>query len=600
MQYRAFAVGCVIACACSATPAGPTQGRAATGAGGLAGAPVVVASGGSSAGNGSVIAVGGLAGAAPNAPNAPPNWPPPSPDWVDDGGTKAVFADGLTAADASKFGTPMGDGGLSIAYPLDQSLHPANMGKITFQWTGGANQLFRIEATVGTQIFRFYGHCQQLQGGCSFTLPSEYWVDLGVQSAGQPVSITVSGTTDSGPTQRSAPITVQFTKNPLQGAVYYWSVIEEAVMRANMDSTEPAVPFIAPRSTTNQYGCTGCHTVSRKGDVIGFNVQGTNPGGEGEGPMGIQTASVADPTMKYVEPTPTAQMQPSDHQGFFPALNPDGTVVAVTRNDYTVEPPGRLELWDAHDGHVLDIASQGDARFGGTGIIGMHPEWSPDGSSLAVALADRSTGCSPEVFMTCKGGVGIVPFAGSTLGTATRVAHTEDSSYLFYPTWGPDGDLLAFARAPGGHSNDPTGDITIHVIKLDGTDHVCPGPTCYELTRGQHGPTATWPKFTPFSVDAGKYVFLSISSNSDYGYASYGKTMLWMFGIDVAKLGSGDASFAPVWLPQQPDADRSLQAIWTEKLPCNATDGCVGCVPGLEECIVTETECSCRALPPPK
>ncbi len=552
------------------------------------------------AGAGDVINVGGLGGSPSTTPPAPPNWPPPSPTWSDDGGTKAVFADGLTAADAAQFTTPSGDGGLSIVYPLDQSLHPANVGKIMFQWSGGANTLFRIEAKFGTQTYRFYGRCEQLQGGCAFTLPGDYWIDLGVQSAGQPVTITLSGTTDSGPTQQSAPITVQFTKNPLLGAVYYWSVIEEAVLRANMDSAEPAVPFISPKSTTNQYGCTGCHTVSRKGDVIGFNVQGTNVSGEGEGPMGIQTASVADPTTKYIEPTPSAQMQPSDHQAFFPALNPDGTVMAVTREDYTQTPSGRLELWDAHDGQVMDTAAQGDPRFGGAGLIGMHPEWSPDGTSLAVALGDRSTGCSPEVFMTCKGGVALIPFDGTKLGSAQPVAHTEDGSYLFYPTWAPGGDLLAFARAPGGHSNDPTGDITIHLIKLDGTDHLCPGPTCYALTRGQHGPTATWPKFTPFSVDDGKYLFLSISSNSDYGYASYAKTMLWMFGIEVAKLGTTDASFSPIWLPQQPVEDRSLQAIWTEKLPCDATDGCVGCVPGLEECVVTETECSCRALPPPK
>ena len=596
-HHRAAAVlaGAVIAAAAG--------GACSAGGGGNGGSVTSNGNGPSQAGSGTVstggsgpmidVPIGASGGTGPGRMTS--NWPPPRPAWVDDAGASAVFADGLAPTVSSLFKPASGSGGLNIMYPLSGSLHPVNLGKITFQWPGGESTLFRIEAkTEGNKLFRFYGRCRQLPGGCGLDLPPAFWVDLGVQSEGKPVQITLSATTDSGATTlATTPITVTFTREPLLGAVYYWSTGTKAVMRASMDSLEPAVPFIEPHSPTNEFGCTGCHTVSRDGHTIGFNVDTENAAG---GPIAVQTANVEDPKQAYIRPSKNGQGQPTSHIAFFPALNPDGSKVAITTHHYAQGVADVFELWDARTGAVLDSIPIGDPRLLGATNMAVQPEWSPDGTKLAVALGERS--CMPDLFMACGStAIAVLPVTGNTIGSATSVARAA-SGYLFYPTWSPDGQYLAFARSTVAHSNDPGSAVSLHLVKVDGQEHSCPGNGCRSLTIGQMNGTATWPKFTPFSVDQNRYVFLSMSSEASYGVYP-GRTRLWMFGIDLTNT-TADPSFSPVWLPQQALEDNTLQAIWTEKLPCAAAGGaasCQGCVAG-ERCVVEADQCYCLANPP--
>jgi hypothetical protein len=114
---------------------------------------------------------------------------------------------------------------------------------------------------------------------------------------------------------------------------------------------------------------------------------------------------------------------------------------------------------------------------------------------------------------------------------------------------------------------------------------------------------STWPKFTPFAQGADhNLMFISFTSRVPYGYlgmqaedAGASPTQLWMFGIDVAQLGQGDPSFAPIWLPYQELTDGSLTPYWTEVLPCSAdaNGGCKGCAGG-EQCLVDAAKNTCE------
>jgi hypothetical protein len=92
-------------------------------------------------------------------------------------------------------------------------------------------------------------------------------------------------------------------------------------------------------------------------------------------------------------------------------------------------------------------------------------------------------------------------------------------------------------------------------------------------------------------------LFVSFTSRIDYGFAAKGQTQLWMAAVNTANLANGDASYAPIWLPYQDVADKSLTPYWTETLACNKdpNGGCKGCVGG-EDCMVDEQDnCECRA-----
>src|SRR5262249_13387520 len=90
-------------------------------------------------------------------------------------------------------------------------------------------------------------------------------------------------------------------------------------------------------------------------------------------------------------------------------------------------------------------------------------------------------------------------------------------------------------------------------------------------------------------------LFISYTSRLPYGFWKAQNDQLWMFAVDLSKLGSGDPSFAPIWLPYQEQTDVSLTFFWTEVLFCQTDPGgaCKGCVEG-EICVVDATDNSCR------
>jgi hypothetical protein len=311
---------------------------------------------------------------------------------------------------------------------------------------------------------------------------------------------------------------------------------------------------------------------------------------------------------------PPRYLGPTEHLGNMVSLNADGTLAAV--NGFLEKGENRefrffFELRDARTGATLEQRDYAYlAGSSPTSLVPIMPEWSPDGRSIAVTLADNSVaeGCI-WAWNTCKGSIGVFSVEGGRLVGEPRIVVPYDESAgvgHFYPTWSPDGRFLAFASGPGESFNNM--ETVLRLARAHGGPHACPGDDCWELGRAtRYTPAeaatvrghATWPKFTPFAQREDRsLLFVSFTSRLPYGFFAEGNSQLWMFALDTSRLTPGeDPSFAPIWLPYQEHADLSLTPYWAEVLPCqsDAGGGCRGCAAG-ETCRVdTQNRCECVA-----
>jgi len=622
-----FAVALCVAVACSAGNQGSNgvnpRGGAGSSNGGGAGT-FSLATGGSTGGSGLVL--GGSGGGASNLPT-PWQYFANDPEF---GFKDASLGDDVKNQFA---GTMSASGGPSLVYPLDGAMHPMNIGDITFQWQRGSaqNTVFRVDAKGGSQTFHFFLPCQPVGSApdqCSYSMPASEWLDLGNRFKGGQVQLQVFGSDGhGGAVTASATRAAFFSPEPVLGGLYYWARSRSSIMRATFGA-KIAVPYVTPDSASNAYHCAGCHSVSRNGKVVAFTVQQSRDFPD----MGIQTAPTDNVDQPYVRPTmgvstttayprTAGQNEPQDQFGQNVALNPDGTIAAVNGARFDGVPPSEewFELRDARTGLTLtgpdskpSIWPISDPLFGPSRLP-ILPEWSPDGNTLAVTMMDRTTSCGWS-FFSCQSGISLISVANHAISAPqTVVPFTPgDPMFHFYPSWSPDGKYLAFASAPDQSakmvSSSDNHNAVLRLVPVDGAPHACPGPTCYELTNGtqygvaaamaQKGGGSTWPKFTPFDQAGGKIMFISFTSRIDYGFRSQARAQLWMFAIDTSKLGSGDPSFAPIWIPTQDITDENFTPYWTESLPCDldSTGGCKGCL-GSEECVLDSAqECHCEAV----
>ena len=534
----------------------------------------------------------------------------------------------------------------AIVYPLTGSMHAMNQGDITFQWDAGVttSTLFRLDAAAGTKKFEFYFGCTNKMGQCTYQMPELEWLDLGAQFRGADITFTILGTdgsasVDGGPAgvvYTSKPITISFSPDPVIGGLYYWAAVSKSIKRFTFGAKK-AVVFIKPNSPTDEFSCVACHSVSRDGKVIAFAVS-QDPGGENT--SAIQTAPTDDPTMPYIKPvkgmspfyTPGAvggdlshnnPVGPVDHFGHNVALSPDGSLAAI--NGIAPPPaeggwPPNFEIRDTKSGVTLGKWDKGDPLFGDQ-TNPIFPEWSPDGTTIVATMDrfDMNNGCASWTQSTCTGSIATLtwtptdptdPSMGGTLGPAHTLVKESAIAYHFYPSWSPDGKWIVFVSAPAGQgvSSLSNPKAVLRIVPSTGGPYICPGTQCFDLVKGTQYTWAdslagnshhsTWPKFSPFAQGPNKnLMFISFTSEIDYGYLAQNKPELWSFFVDTDKLvfGKGDPSYAPVWLPYQDINDGSLAPYWTTTLPCtvDGANNCVGCVAG-EDCSVDTVNATCQ------
>jgi hypothetical protein len=219
-------------CSCTSTGAGGGGGSGAvTGAGGTTGAGGGAGAGGSAGAGGGA---GGTAGSGGGAAGAGAGGAGGAGQGI------TPFTGSFTCADFSSSGACVpfdtgtegafsnaAAGSTAIAYPLDHSLFPSNLGPTQFQMkTAGTAARISFQTLQTNNVKAdFYGACEVPGAGCSVTIPLAFTQKLIPASATEDIQITARVLSGTTPTNDSSSISAAWSSAGLSGGLYYWTAI---------------------------------------------------------------------------------------------------------------------------------------------------------------------------------------------------------------------------------------------------------------------------------------------------------------------------------------------------------------------------------------
>ncbi|MBI3186112.1 MAG: PD40 domain-containing protein [Myxococcales bacterium] len=454
---------------------------------------------------------------------------------------QAVFKDPGPAVTARFGGTVVtGDANRSptIVYPNTETRFPRNIYKVLFQWRKGGNDWFRLtfEGEFSkTVVYSDGAHPQcaaaNPPAGC-YEADTQSWLAIAGSNAGGVVTLTVDGVGPGDPkVYRAATIRIGFSKRDVKGAIFYWSTTAAGIRRAAVSDALPEDYVVAKPVATvlpnngGTVGCVACHTVSRSGKKIFAGTKTSTATGE----------FVYDVTL-VPPPIPIITTQISNANKGFGTFSPDDKRVVATVGNTLAE-------FDAQTGQKIANLSPPAAT---------NPDWSPTGAELAYS---NKAGDSPA-----GAGLEVISYDGGW-GATRPLAPANGLSNLF-PSYSPDGKLVAYARGLGGHG-DKT--FQLHLIQADGA-----GQPVELVTANRHVNNAvgdgqhenTMPTWAP----PGDLDWVAFNSRRPYGvvYPNGGVQQIWVSAIDRAKWdGGADPSHPAFRFAFQGLNENNHRAYWT-------------------------------------
>ncbi len=545
---------------------------------------------------------------------------------------------------------------IHVVYPPDGVLVPPNMNAFSVQWTpyGSGFQAFEVDFNNAVTNVRVVTKCAaqtvdteqppKPSGGCELAIDPNMWSAIAnVNSGGDPVTITVRGTTDGTCASPSASsVKLSFAHDDMLGAIYYWKstissngVGGQVWVKSFGDSTPEK------EITTNlKATCNGCHALSRDG--LRMAIYSDDDDSDDE--YGDVTGSLIDMT------TRTAIGGQGSMGPGFSSFAPDHSEYVASDGDARLTP-NAFGLLDGNTAALKGAAS----NIGATGARPTMPDWSPDGTSIVFTMPQQVASWtnahgSPLVDddHTFGGSLYTLPYKGSGQFGAPAVLLQSGGENNYYPGYSPDGQLVVFDRAPLDNSagsltgckgtppqascpNDSFSNPAARVMVMRSSAGAT--PVDLELANGSPAaspsPTSnSWPKWSPFlqSYKGDTLLWIAFSSTRDYGlrvrnhqpgmfqcypadsYEDPGaahhqafqstcqQPQLWMAAIDVTKAvsGSGDPSHVAFWLPFQDISTHNHTPQWTQSVAGNQPDA-GACIPSNGNCQTNPGGC-CSGL----
>jgi hypothetical protein len=362
-----------------------------------------------------------------------------------------------SSATPSLDGTASGNGA-TIAYPLDGSLFPSNLGPIYVQITkpNASATSARLHFTAGDSVdITWYGRCETTDAngalpgtGCYVKLPVDFTALFIGASEATNITLTARVGGGSGAAAETPSIQVAWANVGVTGGLYYWSVISPVavtgyttpdpdpnnnpmglgtgIMRYDFSKDNPAPQLVwtdrgpppfspttvfAPQASdpgTNgpAYGghCVGCHAISNDGKYMALTIGGSSS-------VNGANFSVLDITMRHLlNINPAARTD----QNSSPTQNPTDYWNMFRKDTFATET-----------------------------------SWSKDGTaSVSMYLS--------KLYINA---IMIDPVMGTGVATRQGLALPSWGEYQSDPFWSQDGKLLVFTSfpAPDTDPNNPTG-----------------------------------------------------------------------------------------------------------------------------------------------
>lgn len=474
--------------------------------------------------------------------------------------TATAPANAETLIPTNSAGTVMNGNSPVIVYPSHNTTFPRNIYKVLFQWNQGTgNNLFRLEFKSPTMTLSVY------TTGDRWEPTAEQWGFMANSNAGGKVTWTVYGVNTASPAvvYRSDPgVDIAFSKNAVQGAIYYWSTTSSGVRRATVSDAAP-VDFLTPATVGK---CVACHTVSRDGTRIGADI-----GGDTLGVYNVKDRSTVI--------APSTGIKTS-----WTTFSPDNARIVTASG-------GVLTLRDGNTGQSLGVVPVG------TGLYGTHPDWSPDGKRLVFArsASNKDRGIQGSSIATIEYN------AGTWQNLKVLVPSSGSADTNAYPMFSPDSRFIAYVRANG--ASDKNLKARLYVVATDGSGPAVELAQANTVVSNQTlaGTAAdvanNMPTWAP--TKTGETMFVAFTSARAYGkvFAFNKYLQMWVAAFDPAKYPAADSSYPAFRLPFQGDTEESHRPFWVEDAlappPPPAPDGgTMMCLPANADCTSGAPCCS--------
>ena len=475
--------------------------------------------------------------------------------------TQVVFANGASSDSAGTFSANANPAQApKVVYPSDGVIMPPNLSEFELQWTpGGDTNLYELRFVSTYLDLTVYTPCAPIANGCGYLPDEDVWMLMSTQSRGDSLQVTIRGVGPSG-VAAAATRTISFTEEDLNGGLYYWAAAAGQIVRYDFGKRgQSAELFYTPAEAGAT--CVGCHSVARNGERIAVGLNAPIP------TAGLRILDIASKSTLY------------NGASNFSAFSPDGSRALVNST-------GGLTM--------IDVMTGGTVGTDPAIADGNLPDWSADGKRVVFA---RNGSCPVPFLCASQPGVSsaalfIADLSGDTFGPPASLVTGGGNN--FYPTFSPDGSLVAFNRSTANNNSFDATDARVWVVSsMGGAPVQLTGSAATASNVGD-----SWPKFAPYSHHfKGETIFwLTFASRRDYGLRllnsltppttdSQGNTndprkaQVWMVGVPASALKSGAmpaGGYPAFWLPFQSLASGNHIAQWVEKIvhqPCNAIDG---------------------------
>lgn len=506
-------------------------------------------------------------------------------------------AGNVPADAATRFGGTVSDARQPVlAYPNDGTMLPPNLRRLEVHWkaAGDGANLYEISFRSAAADVTYYARCGSVWGGsgssCAFELDETGYNALAYSNAGQgPVTLQIKATKDDEAATygQSAPFTIEFAENRVDGGLYYWNTTDKAIVRFDFGAASGAPEEFLRQNTkglngTDETGCPGCHALSRDGTKLVASVGGMN-----RGRLvfidDVARASTGDQSWMTVGP---ASPESQANRIQFASFNPDGTQFVAVYGDGTPDEgaapidnsANKLFFHDGTSGlrtSALDLGHRPN-----------HPSWAPSGDMIAFTHVQGAS--SYESQRSTKGSIELVRREGAGWSAPIEVGPLASVpgqlANRFNPDFAPDSSFLYFTHAVCADdkwdSND-RGACSADTPRIAKTYAAKPeaGAALVELTHAQQlgvGDTLsdtgdTFPRSAPFETAhrAGKLFWFTVASRRNMGLRTIGgeQQRLWMFAVDPAKVLAGqDGSYTGFWLPFQSLTTSNHIGQWTKRV----------------------------------